>query len=115
MAVHFHFWPKFLWVTRNGRATFQACRRACRGAEVENGMLVGLAPAQAAFATGSWTTSRAGLRIATVATSIAPSAPRRLRAHVLDFDGLDRVDLCIDGRDEVDGALAVKGRRRDAA
>lgn len=82
-------------------------------AEVTDGMLIGLGTgstaAHAIDALGRRVAS--GLRVRAVATSIASAEQARgLGIQVLDFADVARVDLTIDGADEIDGALrAVKG------
>lgn len=82
-------------------------------AEVRDGMLVGLGTGStAAFAIAAIGRRVArGLAIRAVATSVASAAQARgLGIPVLDFADVARVDLTIDGADEIDGALlAVKG------
>ena len=82
-------------------------------AEVEDGMLVGLGTGSTvAFAIEALgRRAREGLRIATVATSLATARAAEVAGlDVLVFERLDRVDLGIDGADEIDGALrAIKG------
>lgn len=82
-------------------------------AEVEDGMRVGLGTGStAAFAiAGLGERVARGLRITTVATSIATARLAQAAGlAVLDFDRLDRVDIGIDGADEIDDRLrAIKG------
>ena len=81
--------------------------------EVRDGMLVGLGTgstaAHAIAALGRRVAE--GLRIRAVATSLASAAQARgLNIEVLDFADVARVDLTIDGADEIDSRLwAVKG------
>lgn len=96
-------------------AIAQAKARAARAAvdEIEHGMLVGLGTGStAAFAIAALGERVAqGLRIRAVATSL--ETERRAGEAgitVLPFDDMARVDLAIDGADEVDPALrAIKG------
>ena len=82
--------------------------------EVRDGMLVGLGTgstaAHAIRALGARVA--AGLAVRAVATSRASEAQARgLGIAVLDFADVPRVDLTIDGADQIDGRLyAVKGR-----
>lgn len=82
-------------------------------AEVADGMLVGLGTGStAAHALGALAQRIAGgLRITAVATSVATAAAARAGGiAVLDFADVARVDLAIDGVDEIDGRLrAIKG------
>ncbi|HEU0044356.1 ribose-5-phosphate isomerase RpiA [Sphingomonas sp.] len=82
-------------------------------AEVRDGMVVGLGTGStAAFAIDAIGRRVAqGLRVTAVATSVASAEQaRRLNIPLLDFADVARVDLTIDGTDEIDGALvAVKG------
>ena len=82
-------------------------------AEVDAGMLVGLGTGStAAFAIQALGARvRAGLAIRAVATSAASAElARRNGITVLDFAEVARVDLAIDGADEIDDRLfAVKG------
>lgn len=79
-------------------------------AEVRDGMLIGLG-------TGSTTAhairaiGRAGMAIEAVATSEASAQlARQVGISVVDFARIDRVDLTIDGVDEIDkGFRAIKG------
>lgn len=82
-------------------------------AEVRDGMLVGLGTGSTAKhainAIGARV--REGLRIRAVATSVASAAQAEaLGIALLDMADVARVDLTIDGADEIDGALvAIKG------
>lgn len=82
-------------------------------AEVANGMLVGLGTGStAAFAIAALGRRVAeGLRITTVATSLATEAVARAAGiRVIDFAGVAAIDLAIDGADEIDAAFfAIKG------
>ena len=82
-------------------------------AEVRDGMLVGLGTGSTAAHAIAELGRRVadGLRICAVATSVASAEQARaLGIEVLDFADVARVDLTIDGADEIDGALrAVKG------
>ena len=82
-------------------------------AEVQDGMLVGLGTGStAAFAIRRLGERVAqGLSIRAVATSAASEAlARELGIVIVDFAGVSRVDLTIDGADEVDSRLfAIKG------
>ena len=90
-------------------------RAAARAAvdEVEPGMLVGLGTGStAAFAIAALADRvHAGLPIRTVATSRATAAAAEAaRLEVLDMADFARVDLAIDGVDEIDPAFrAIKG------
>ena len=79
-------------------------------AEVRDGMLVGLGTGSTA-AHAIRAIGRAGLRIEAVATSLASEALARSCGIVLrDFADVTRVDLTIDGADELDDAFrAIKG------
>lgn len=81
--------------------------------EVRDGMLVGLGTGStvAFLIRALGERVRAGLRIEAVATSIASArAAERERIAVRDFAGVSRVDLTIDGADEIDARLhAIKG------
>lgn len=94
-------------------AIFKRAAALAAVAEVETGMLVGLGTGTTAAFAIEALGQRAceGVRITTVATSLATArAARAAGLTVLDFDAMDRVDLCIDGADEIDGALrAIKG------
>ena len=79
-------------------------------AEVRDGMLVGLGTGSTvAFAIAALIAR--GVRIETVATSIDSAAKARAGGLVVrDFADVARVDLTIDGADEVDARLlAIKG------
>jgi ribose 5-phosphate isomerase A len=80
---------------------------------VTDGMVVGLGTGStAAFAIAELGERvRAGLRITAVASSIASEKlALSLGIPVMPFEGLARLDLTIDGADEIDGDLnAVKG------
>ena len=82
-------------------------------AEVRDGMLVGLGTGSTAKHAIAAIGRRVaeGLRVRAVATSLASAEQARaLRIPVLDFADVARVDLTIDGADEIDGTLvAVKG------
>jgi len=90
-------------------------RAAARAAvvEIKNGMLVGLGTGTTvAFAIEALGQRvAAGLRITTVATSLATAhSAEAAGLRVLPFDDLDEVDVAIDGADEIDGKLrAIKG------
>ena len=81
--------------------------------EVRPGMLIGLGTGStAAFAIGRLgELVRGGLDIRAVATSLrTESAARMAGITLVDFAGVDSVDLTIDGADEIDGRLfAIKG------
>ena len=83
-------------------------------AEIEDGMVVGLGTGTtASFAiTALGERVAAGLKVTTVATSLA--AARKTEAaglQVVLFDALARVDVAIDGADELDPQLrAIKGK-----
>lgn len=79
-------------------------------AEIDSGMLVGLGTGStAAYAIDAIGRRVAeGLRIRTVATSIASAEQARgLGIEVLDFADVPAVDLTIDGADEIDSTLTV--------
>ena len=82
-------------------------------AEIAPGMLVGLGTGSTArFAIDALGRRvREGLAIRAVATSEASERQARgLRIEVLDFAGVERVDLTIDGADEIDDQCrAIKG------
>lgn len=82
-------------------------------AEVRDGMRVGIGTGTtAAFAIAALARRVAGgLKIEGVATSLATEAAARAAGIALiDLAALDRIDLCIDGVDEIDPALrAIKG------
>jgi ribose 5-phosphate isomerase A len=91
-------------------------RAAARAAvaEIEDGMLIGLGTGSTAnFAIGALGERiAAGLRVSAVATSLATS---RLAAEagvpMRPFDTLAKLDLAIDGADEIDPQLrAIKGK-----
>jgi ribose 5-phosphate isomerase A len=90
-------------------------REAARAAvaEVQDGMLVGLGTGTTtAFAIAALGERfAAGLRVATVATSFAAARlAEAVGLRVFAFDTLDKVDLAIDGADEIDERLrAIKG------
>jgi ribose 5-phosphate isomerase A len=93
-----------------------ACKRAAAHAavaEIEDGMLVGLGTGTTtAFAIAALGERAAtGLRVATVATSLATARVAEAAGlRVLAFDTLGKVDLAIDGADEIDDDLrAIKG------
>ncbi len=83
-------------------------------AEIEDGMLVGLGTGTTAnfaiVALGERVA--AGLKVTTVATSLAAArAAEAAGLQVLPFDTLARLDLAIDGADELDPQLrAIKGK-----
>jgi ribose 5-phosphate isomerase A len=81
--------------------------------EVRDGMLVGLGTGStvAFLIRALGERVRGGLRIEAVATSIASArAAEGLGIMVRDFAGVSRVDLTIDGADEIDARLyAIKG------
>lgn len=87
-------------------------RRAAQAAvaEIRDGMLVGLGTGSTA-AHAIRAIAAAGLRIEAVATSAASAALAvSLKIAVRDFAGVARVDLTIDGADEIDDSLrAIKG------
>lgn len=82
-------------------------------AEIQPGMLVGLGTGStAAFLIDHLAHRvRDGLSITAVATSDATErAARAAGITVLPFDDIDRIDLAIDGVDEIDGSCrAIKG------
>lgn len=81
--------------------------------EVKDGMLVGLGTGSTAAYLVRALGRRAadGLRIRATATSTATEElARSLGIPTVPFEGIERVDLTIDGADEVDGRLnAIKG------
>ena len=83
-------------------------------AEIEDGMLVGLGTGTTAnFAIAALGERvAAGLKVTTVATSLAAArAAEAAGLAVLPFDTLARLDLAIDGADELDPQLrAIKGK-----
>ena len=83
-------------------------------AEVQDGMLVGLGTGTtASFAIAALGERvAAGLKVTTVATSLAARhAAETAGLPVLPFDTLARLDLAIDGADELDPQLrAIKGK-----
>jgi ribose 5-phosphate isomerase A len=83
-------------------------------AEVQDGMLVGLGTGTTAgFAIAALGERvAAGLKIRTVATSLAARHAAEIAGlSVLPFDTLTRLDLAIDGADELDPQLrAIKGK-----
>jgi ribose 5-phosphate isomerase A len=82
-------------------------------AEIESGMLVGLGTGStAAYLIGHLACRvRDGLTITAVATSLATEkAARAAEIPILPFDDIARIDLAIDGVDEIDGLCrAIKG------
>jgi ribose 5-phosphate isomerase A len=90
-------------------------RAAARAAvaEVEEGMIVGLGTGTtAAFAIAALAGRVAdGLRVTTVATSLASAAmAESFGLRPIPFETLAQVDIAIDGADEIDGGLrAIKG------
>jgi ribose 5-phosphate isomerase A len=83
-------------------------------AEVTDDMLVGLGTGStAAFAISGLgrRIREEGLRITACGTSLATEAAARAAAiPFLAFDGIETIDLCIDGADEIDPAFrAIKG------
>ncbi len=91
----------------------RAAARAAVG-EIEDGMLIGLGTGTTAnFAIAALgERTAAGLRVATVATSHATErAAETAGVPVRPFDELARLDMAIDGADEVDPELrAIKGK-----
>ena len=81
--------------------------------EVRDGMVVGLGTGSTAFWAIAAIGARvaAGLRITAVATSEASAAQASgLSIPLLDMGAVDRLDLAIDGADEIDARLfAIKG------
>lgn len=81
--------------------------------QVRDGMRVGIGTGStAAFAIEALARRVAqGLRIEGLATSLATEAAARAAAiPLIELGSLDRIDLCIDGVDEIDPALrAIKG------
>ena len=93
------------------------CKRAAAlaaVAEIEDGMLVGLGTGTTAdFAIAALGERVAdGLKVTTVATSLAArKAAQQAGLTLLPFDDLARLDLAIDGADELDPQLrAIKGK-----
>ena len=93
------------------------CKRAAASAavaEIEDGMLVGLGTGTtASFAIAALGERvAAGLTVTTVATSLAAGhAAEAAGLTVLSFDTLAKLDLAIDGADELDPQLrAIKGK-----
>ena len=91
------------------------CAAACAAvAEVEDGMLVGLGTGTTAnFAIAALGKRvAAGLKVTSVATSLATGrAAEAAGLRVLPFDTIARLDLAIDGADELDPQLlAIKGK-----
>jgi ribose 5-phosphate isomerase A len=83
-------------------------------AEIGSGMLVGLGTGStAAFAISALgrRIAEEGLRVCAVGTSLATEAAARAAGiPMLDFAEVSRVDLCIDGADEIDPEFrAIKG------
>ena len=82
-------------------------------AEIQDGMLVGLGTGTTvAFAIAALAERVVtGLDVATVVTSAATARDAQAKGlRVFAFDTLDKVDLAIDGADEMDGRLrAIKG------
>ena len=82
-------------------------------AEMRDGMIVGLGTGSTAYWAIEAIGARvaAGERITAIATSEASAAQaRRLGIALLDMGEVDRLDLAIDGADEIDGRLfAIKG------
>jgi ribose 5-phosphate isomerase A len=82
-------------------------------AEIRDDMLIGLGTGStAAFVVlGLAARVREGLRVEAVATSLhTATAAEKSGIRVLDFADVARVDLCIDGVDEIDPVLrAIKG------
>ncbi len=82
-------------------------------AEIEPGMLVGIGTGSTvAFAIAALAQRCAtGLRVRTVVTSERSGiAARAAGLEVIDFAGVERIDLAIDGVDEIDPAFrAIKG------
>lgn len=96
---------------------FAVCKRAAASAavaEIEDGMLVGLGTGTtASFAIAALGERvAAGLTVTTVATSLAAGhAAEAAGLTVLSFDTLAKLDLAIDGADELDPQLrAIKGK-----
>jgi ribose 5-phosphate isomerase A len=93
--------------------TDKACAAAAAAQEVQDGMLVGLGTGSTAAHLIAALGERVarGLRIRAVATSRASEAlARRLGITMLDFADVPRLDLTIDGADEIDARFfAIKG------
>jgi ribose 5-phosphate isomerase A len=100
-------------VTAPDREAEKAQAAEAAVAEIESGMLVGLGTGTtAAYAIAALSRRAArGLRVRTAATSLATAqAADAAGLAVLDFADLAKVDLCIDGVDEIDPAFrAIKG------
>jgi ribose 5-phosphate isomerase A len=98
---------------RPDRDAEKAAAAAAALAEVRDGMLVGLGSGSTAGHAVKALARRvtAGLRVDCVATSSATEAlARALGLPVRPFDDVGRVDLTIDGADEIDPSLrAIKG------
>jgi len=98
----------------NDIATRKRAAACAAAAEIEDGMLVGLGTGTTANYAIAALGQRiaAGLKVTTVATSLATGrAAEAAGLPVLPFDTLARVDLAIDGADELDPQLrAIKGK-----
>lgn len=96
-----------------GRDALKRAAALAAVAEVEDGMIVGIGTGTtASFAIAALAQRAiAGLRVSTVATSIASARlATSLGLRVIAFDDLHAVDIGIDGVDEIDGRLhAIKG------
>lgn len=98
-----------------GDVAAQKRAAACAAvAEIEDGMLVGLGTGSTANFAIAVLGERvaAGLKVTTVATSLAASrAAETAGLAVLPFETLTKLDLAIDGADELDPQLrAIKGQ-----
>ena len=99
---------------QNDNAARKRAAACAAVAEIEDGMLVGLGTGTTAnFAIAALAERvAAGLKMTTVATSLATCrAAEAARLPMLSFDTLARLDLAIDGADEIDPQLrAIKGK-----
>ncbi len=100
-------------MTADGIAQAKARAAGAAASEVAEGMLVGLGTGSTAALAIAALGARvaAGLRITAVATSLETERlAREAGIMVLPFDDIARIDLAIDGADEVDPDLrAIKG------
>jgi ribose 5-phosphate isomerase A len=104
----------FCTAHENDIAALKRAAACAAVAEIEDGMLVGLGTGTTAnFAIAALGERvAAGLKVTTVATSLAAGrAAEACGLPVLPFDTLARLDLAIDGADELDPQLrAIKGK-----
>jgi ribose 5-phosphate isomerase A len=95
-------------------AAYKRAAACAAVAEVKDGMLVGLGTGTTAnFAiTALWERVAAGLKVTTVATSLATGRIAEAAGlRVLPFDTFARLDIAVDGADELDMQLrAIKGK-----